>query len=80
MAFHLAIPFPSEADALRKHAQAEQGWTATQRLLAVADALAAGEAMSLAGGLREAQLRYHLSLEEEWRRRMKEFIKQHVAS
>lgn len=80
MAFHLAIPFPSEAEALRKHAQAERRWTATQRLWAVADALAAGEALSRAGGMHEAQLRYQQTLEEEWRRRMQEFIQQHVAS
>ena len=80
MAFHLAIAFPSEAEALRVHAQAQRRWTATQRLSAVADVLAAGEALSHAGGVREAQLQFHLSLEEDCRRRMKEFIKQHVAS
>ena len=80
MAFQLAIPFPSEAEALRVLAQEQRRWTATQRLSAVVDVLAAGEALSHAGGVREAQLQYHLSLEEDWRRRMKEFIQQHVAS
>jgi hypothetical protein len=80
MPFHLAIPFPSEAEALRKTARVEQQWTPTQRLFAVVDALCAAEAFSQAGGVREAQLKYHHSLEEEWQRRMKEFIKQYVRS
>jgi predicted secreted protein len=80
MAFHLAVPFPSEAEALQKQAQAERHLTATQRLAAVADALAAVEALSRAGGLREAQLAYQQAQEDEWRRRMAEFIKKHVAS
>jgi len=80
MSFHLAIPFPSEAEALRKQSRVEQKWTGMQKLFAVIDALAAAEVFSLAGGVREAQLKYHQSLEEEWQRRMKEFIKQHASS
>lgn len=80
MAFHLPIAFPSEAEALRQQAQAEQCWTPTQRLLAVADILAASEVLSQAGGVRAAQLQYHQGLEDDWRRRMREFIQQHVAS
>ena len=80
MEFHLAIPFPSEAEALRKDLQAARGWTASQRLFAVADALAAAEALSQAGEVRAAQLHYHERLEAEWRQGMKEFVKQHVAS
>jgi hypothetical protein len=80
MGFHLAIPFPSEAEALRKDTQAARAWTASRRLLAVADALAAAEALSQAGEVRAAQLRYHERLEAEWRRRMQEFLKEHGAS
>lgn len=80
MSFHLAIPFASEAEALRKHLQREQQWSPGQRLLAVVDALAAVEALSRAGRVREAQLKYHRDLENAWRRQMKEFIRQHVAS
>jgi hypothetical protein len=80
MAFHLGIAFPSEADELRKHSQAAQRLTPTQRLLTVVDALAAAEAMSHAGGVRDAQLKYQQGLEDAWRRRMKEFIHQHLAS
>jgi hypothetical protein len=57
---------------------AERQWTPAQRLLAVVDALAAAEALSQAGTVRKAQLKYHEDLEEEWRRRMKEFIKRHA--
>jgi hypothetical protein len=52
--------------------------TPTQRLQAVVDVLSAAEALSIAGGVREAQLKYHQGLEDEWRQRMKEFIAQHV--
>jgi hypothetical protein len=75
----LQIRFPSEAEALRKHLQMEQRLTPTQRLLAVADAVLAADTLSRAGLVREAQLRYHQNLEDEWRRRMKEFIDRHVA-
>jgi hypothetical protein len=78
MARHLAIAFPSEAEKLRRYCQAHQGWSPTQRLLAVVDTLAAAEALSQAGGRHQAQLAYQRSLEEEWRRRMMEFIKDHV--
>jgi hypothetical protein len=78
MANHLPIPFPTEPSELRKQLAAERQWTLAQRLLAVVDALAAAEALSQAGTVREAQLKYHEDLEEEWRRRMKEFIKRHA--
>ena len=80
MALHLTIPFPSEAEALRKQLQLEQHWTPTQRLLAVVDAPAAAEAVSQSGMVRDAQLKYHQRLEEEWQKRMKEFIQHHVDS
>jgi hypothetical protein len=78
MPVQLPIAFPSEAEALRQYCLAQAGWTPTQRLLAVVDTLAAAEALSEAGGRREEQLKYQQGLEDEWRRRMMEFIKQHV--
>lgn len=78
MPFQLAVPFPSEAEALRRHLQTEQRLTPGQRLSAVADALAAVEALSQASGVRHAQLQYHQHLEDEWQRLMREFIQQHV--
>ena len=54
MPIHDAVAFASEAAALHKHLRAEQHWTPTQRLLAVADALAAVEALSQAGTVRDA--------------------------
>jgi hypothetical protein len=80
MAFRVAIPFPSEAEALRKLVRAELRMTPMQRWAAVVDVLATAEVLSRAGGVREAQLKYQQGLEEEWRRRMREFIKHHVAS
>ena len=79
MALHLTIAFPSEARALREQMQSNQG-TPTQRLQAVVDALAATEAISHAGAVRPAQLQYHAHQEEEWQRRMKEFITKHVST
>jgi hypothetical protein len=78
MAIRLAIPFPTERSELRSQFAAERHWTLAQRLLAVVDALAAAEALFQAGTVREAQLKYHEDLEEEWRRRMKEFIQRHA--
>jgi hypothetical protein len=80
MTFRLAIAFPSEADALRKEAQAIRTWTPTQRLAAVVDALSAVETLSQAGGVRAAQLEYQRRLEEDWRCRIQEFIKHHAGS
>jgi hypothetical protein len=80
MALDLGISFPSEAESLRKQWEAEKHLTPEQRLLAVVDALTAAEALSNAGGLRQAQLKYQATLEEDWRERMKEFIKKHVIS
>ena len=77
---NLPISFPSEAQQLREQLRAYAGATAEQRLEAVADTLAAVEALSIAGGRREAQLRYHDSCEREGRDRIREFIAQHVAS
>jgi hypothetical protein len=80
MAVRVAIAFPSEAEALRKQAQAERRLTPVQRLQAVADVVAAAEALARAGNGWAAQREHQRRLEEEWRRRIKEFIAQHVAS
>ena len=78
MSFTLPIPFPSECEALRNHLRTERHLTPAQRLLAVVDALAAAEALSQAGQVRAAQLEYQQALEDDWRSRMMEFIKQHI--
>lgn len=76
----VVIPFPSEPEALYKQARAERRLTAQQRILAVADLVTAGETLARAGGVYEAQRQYQQRLEDEWRRCMREFIQQHVAS
>ncbi len=75
----LPISFPNQAEQLRHELEAFAGATAEERLQAVADTLAAADALSAAGGRREDQLRYHDWCEREWRNRMREFIAQHVA-
>jgi hypothetical protein len=74
----LPISLPSEAEQLRRHLQAYARATAGERLQAVADTLAAVDALSIAGGRREEQMKYHEACEREGRERMKEFIAQHV--
>ena len=74
----LPILFPSEAAQLRQQLQVLAGATPEERLRAVADTLAAAEALSSAGGRRQQQLRYEDSIEQQWRDRMREFIAQHV--
>lgn len=76
----LPICFPSEAEQLRRQLQPLAHATAQERLLAAADALAAAETLSMAGGRRVEQLRYHESCERQWRQRMTQFITQHVAT
>jgi hypothetical protein len=76
----LPISFPSEGAQLRQQLRVFAGATAEQRLHAVADTLAAVEALSAAGGHRAEQLKYHESCERQWRDRMREFIVRHVAS
>lgn len=74
----LPIAFPSEADQLRRKLAPYAGATAEMRLLAAADALAAAEALSKAGGRYAESLAYHERCEQQWRDRMKEFIASHV--
>ena len=80
MSVKLPISFPSEAEQLRQHLEAIHGLRPSERLLAVADALAAAETLSMFGGRRTAQLEYHRRREEQWHRRIKEFISEHVAT
>ena len=79
MTVRVPIVFLSEAETLRRHARAERGLTATQRLQAVSDLLATVEALSRPEALRAAEFQHQQRLEAEWRRRMKEFIQQHGA-
>jgi len=74
----LPISFPTEAEQLRRHLRAYAGMTAGERLQAVADTLDAVDALSIAGGRREEQMKYHEACEREGRERMREFIAQHV--
>jgi hypothetical protein len=74
----LPISFPSEAEQLCEQLQGFAGATAGERLRAVADTLAAVEALASAGGRREEQMKYHDACEREGRDRMREFIAQHV--
>jgi len=76
----LPISFPDEAAQLREHLRAIAGATVGERLRAVADTLAAAEALSEAGGRRQEQLRQQAESERQWRDCMKEFIAQHVAA
>ncbi len=80
MPVKLPILFPSEAVRLRQRAEAVRELTPAERLLAVVDALAAAETLSIAGGRRDAQLEYHRQCEEQWHHRMREFISEHVDS
>ena len=75
----LPIKFPSEAEQLRRQARQYAGATAAEKLAAAADALAAAEALSLAGGRRAEQIKYLEECEREGRDRMKEFIARRVA-
>ena len=68
------ISFPSEKEQLRRQAEAERNLTPAQRLRAVSDALAASERLSMSSPQRAAQLEYHRRCEEEWQRRMRDFI------
>jgi len=74
----LPISFPDEAAQLRAHLRAFAGATAEERLRAVADTLAAAEALSKAGGRREERLKQQDASERHGHDRMREFIAQHV--
>jgi hypothetical protein len=74
----LPISFPSEAEQLRRQVRAYAGMTPGERLQAVADTLAAVDALSLAGGRYEQAMKYYEECEREGRERMREFIAQHL--
>jgi len=74
----LPIAFPPEAVQLRQQLEPLANATAEERLLAAADALCAAEALSMAGGRRAEQLKYHEFCERQWRDRMTQFVTQHV--
>jgi hypothetical protein len=74
MPANLGVNFPSEYERLRRQVEAERGMTVTQRLLAVRDAVAAVEALGLAGGRQAEQLQNKLESEKEWQRLMTAFI------
>jgi hypothetical protein len=76
----LRVYFPTEAEALRKQCKAERHLSPIERLRAAVDAAHAADTLSRAGHVYEAQLRYQQQLEEDWARRMKEFIRQHLPS
>jgi hypothetical protein len=78
MRSNLPMVFPSEAAELRRHVEVARKLTPSERLWAAADALAAAERLSLAGDCRALQLEYHQRCEEEWRRRMSQFITEHT--
>lgn len=75
---NLPISFPSEAEQLRRQLRAYAGATAGERLRAVADTLAAVDALSIAGGRHEQAMKYYEQCEREGNDRMKEFIAKHV--
>jgi hypothetical protein len=78
MRIDFPMVFPSEAEELRRRAEVARKLTPSERLWAAADALAAAERLSQAGNCRALQLEYHQRCEEEWRRRMSQFIREHV--
>lgn len=80
MAMPLPIRFPSEADDLRLHIEADRRLTVGQRLHLVDDMIHAAELLSAAGGMRDAGLKRQEQQETEWQERMSEFIKKHVPS
>ena len=78
MSTRLPIAFPSEKERLNREVAAVQGLSVTERLVAVADTLAATEALALAGGIRDRQLQYHEHCEQEWRQRISAFIARQI--
>jgi hypothetical protein len=78
MPFELPISFPSEASRVKRQAETERDWTATQRIAAVAQTVEVVRALALAGGRSAGQLEYHERCKRQWQQRMKEFIAQHA--
>ena len=78
MPFELPISFPSEASRLERQVETERGWTATQRIAAVAQTLEVVRALASAGGRSAEQFEYHERCRRQWQQRMKEFIAKHA--
>ena len=83
MRIELPISFPSEASRVARQVELERGWTATQRIAAVAESLTVVREFARAGGRGAEQFAYQERLRQQWLQRMKEFIAQqtqHAAS
>ena len=78
MPFTLNIPFPSEKETLQKQAEIECLWTPAKRMEALADLLKAADSLAKTNDLREKQWAWHDELEQDWQRRIREFIQKHV--
>ena len=78
MPLDLHISFPSEVSRLKRQAETQRDWTATQRIAAVAQTLAAVRALASAGGRSAGQLEYQQRCKRQWQQRMKEFIAKHA--
>ena len=74
------ISFPSAVSRVERQVESERGWTATQRIAAVAETLKVIRALASAGGRTAGQLEYHERCEQQRRQRMKEFIAKHAGS
>jgi hypothetical protein len=74
MSTKLPISFPSEVSRVERQVAAERGWTADQRIAAVAESLDVVRSLAEAGGRTAGQLEYRELCHEQWRQRMKEFI------
>lgn len=77
---NLPIHFPPESEQVRRQLEPFVHATAQERLLAAADALEAAEALSMAGGRRAEQLKYHELCKRQWRQSMAKFIAEHVST
>ena len=78
MPFDLPISFPSEVSRLKRQAETERDWTATQRIAAVAQTLEVVRALASAGGRSAGQIEYHERCKRQWQQCMKEFIAKHA--
>jgi hypothetical protein len=70
----LPIKFPSQVSRIERQVEAERGWSASQRIAAVAESLDVVRALAAAGGRAAGQLEYRRLCKERWRQRMKDFI------
>jgi hypothetical protein len=68
------IKFPSEVSRIVRQVEAERGWSAEQRIAAVADSLDVVRALAVAGGRSAGQFEHRRRSKEQWLQRMKDFI------